>query len=126
MKQKRILLIDDEDDLREVAQVSLEIVAGWDVKTACCGSEGIIQAQKIQPDAILLDVMMPDMDGVTTFRHLQADPTTRKIPVIFLTAKVQSSDQRQFAELGVSGVISKPFDPISLATQVAAALDWES
>ncbi len=124
MNTKRILLIDDEDDIREVAQLSLEMVGGWDVILASSGREGLEQAKTQQPDAILLDVMMPELDGLATFQQLQADQTTQHIPVILLTAKVQSTDQRKFAQLGVSGVITKPFEPLSLAETVATLLNW--
>lgn len=124
MTGKRILVIDDEDDIREVAQLSLEMVAGWEVLTACSGSEGIEVASKEQPNAILLDVMMPEMDGPATYAKLQANTTTNHIPVILLTAKVLSTDQRRFSNLGVRAIIPKPFDPITLATQVADALGW--
>ncbi len=122
---KHVLIIDDEDDIREVAQVSLELMAGWQISTAASSEVGITQAKTQQPDAILLDVMLPDMDGPTTFRMLQGDPETRHIPVILLTAKVQATDQRKFADLGVTAVIAKPFDPVLLADQVAGYLGWE-
>lgn len=121
---KCLLVIDDEEDIREVTQLSLEMVGGWEVQTACCGGEGLSKARAEQPDAILLDVMMPDMDGPTTFQKLQADPHTSHIPVFFLTAKVQPSEQRQFIGLGVRGVIAKPFDPLKLAAEVADKLGW--
>jgi len=121
---KCLLIIDDEEDIREVTQLSLEMVRGWEVKTACCGGEGVIKAKAEQPDAILLDVMMPDMDGPTTLQKLQADPHTSHIPVFFLTAKVEPSERRQFVDLGVKGVIAKPFDPLKLADEVAAELGW--
>ncbi|HEX3580630.1 MAG TPA: response regulator, partial [Thermoanaerobaculia bacterium] len=92
--------------------------------TAASGAEALRVAPEVRPDAILLDVMMPEMDGPTTFRHLQSDPATRDIPVIFLTAKVQAADRRRFSELGVRSMIAKPFDPLRLATDVAAALQW--
>lgn len=125
MTIKRILLIDDEDDIREVAQISLEILRGWEVITASSGVEGIAKAKSEQPDAILLDVMMPELDGFATFQHLKLDQETQQIPVILLTAKVQSSDQRRFAQLGVNGVIMKPFEPLTLAEQVANILSWK-
>ena len=87
---------------------------------------GMERAEKERPDAILLDVMMPAMDGPTTFLHLQKNPSTAKIPVILLTAKVQGSDQRRFAELGVAGILFKPFDPLTLSTQVSQTLGWNS
>lgn len=123
MTGKRILVIDDEDDIREVAQVSLEMMAGLDVIVASSSQEGLRKAETEQPDAILLDVMLPDMDGLTVFRHLQANPATRHIPVILLTAKVQLSDQHQFAELGVKAMIAKPFKPAKLAQQLLEVLD---
>jgi len=122
---KRILVIDDAEDIREVAQVSLEVVGGWEVLTASSGREGVAKALAEQPDAILLDVMMPDQDGPTTFKQLQANHATQHIPVILLTAKALASDRRMFADLGVVSVISKPFEPMSLAAQVAQALGWE-
>jgi CheY-like chemotaxis protein len=99
-------------------------VAGWDVTTACCGAQGITCAIEYQPDAILLDVMMPGMDGPTTFRELRKNPATAHIPVLLLTAKVQSNDQRRFADLGVDAVLFKPFDPLTLSTQIAGVLGW--
>ena len=121
---KRVLVIDDEDDIREVAQLSLEAVAGWEVYSASSGSEGLRVAAEQQPDAILLDVMMPEMDGPSTFRALQAQESTAGIPVILLTAKVQASDRSRFEGLGVNGVLSKPFDPMELARQVSETLGW--
>ena len=120
----RILIIDDEEDIREVAALSLETVAGWQVITANSGAQGLARAIEHQPDAILLDVMMPGMDGPTTFRELRANPATAKIPVLLLTAKVQSTDQRRFADLGVEAILFKPFDPLTLSTQIADALGW--
>ena len=122
---KRVLLIDDEDDIREVAGMSLETVAGWTTMAARSGREGMKIAAEQKPDAILLDVMMPDMDGPSTFRNLQESEATRSIPVIFLTAKAQTREQRGFRELGAQGVISKPFDPLTLADQVAEILGWK-
>jgi CheY-like chemotaxis protein len=84
---RRVLLVDDEDDIREVAQVSLEMTAGWEVLTAGSGNEGLATAAAEQPDAILLDMMMPDMDGPTTFQSLRANQSTQHIPVVLLTAK---------------------------------------
>lgn len=121
---RRILIIDDEEDIREVAALSLETVAGWNVMTADSGSAGIHKAVLEQPDAILMDVMMPAMDGPTTFREMQRTPGIAHIPVLLLTAKVQGVDQRRFAGLGVSGVLFKPFDPLTLADQMCVALGW--
>jgi CheY-like chemotaxis protein len=126
MPARRILLIDDEDDIREVAQVSLELVGNYEVLTASNGRDGIDTARAAQPDAILLDVMMPGMDGPATFVDLCADPITRHIPVLFLTAKTQPGDHDHLIQLGAAGVIVKPFDPLKLANQVAALLNWDS
>ena len=112
---RKILIIDDEDDIREVAALSLETVAGWEVIKASSGAQGLARAVDYQPDAILLDVMMPGMDGPSTFRELRKNPDTAGIPVLLLTAKVQSTDQRRFADLGVEAVLFKPFDPLTLA-----------
>jgi CheY-like chemotaxis protein len=122
----RILLIDDEDDIRAVAALTLEATAGWDVLTASSGAEGILTATAEQPEAILMDVMMPEMDGPTTFREMQKRPETANIPVILLTAKVQGVDQRRFTDLGVAAVLFKPFDPLTLAQQIAQVLNWEA
>lgn len=124
MTTKRILVIDDEDGIREIIQICLEAAAGWDVLTAASGSEGLAAAQVEKPDAILLDVMMPDMDGPTTFRQLQADPTTQHIPTILLTAKAKISEQQQFIDLGVTGVITKPFKAQDLVNQIRNILHW--
>ena len=121
---RRILIIDDEDDIREVAALSLESVAGWQLYTASSGAEGMRVAAAELPDAILMDVMMPAMDGPTTFREMQKMPNLTGIPVILLTAKVQGVDQRRFAGLGVAAVLFKPFDPLTLAEQMSAALGW--
>ncbi len=122
----RVLIIDDEDDIREVASLTLEATAGWHVSTAASGSEGLEVAAAEQPELILLDVMMPEMDGPTTFRAMQNDSRTSRIPVILLTAKVQGVDQRRFADLGVAAILFKPFDPMTLAQQIADVLDWET
>lgn len=122
---KTVLLVDDEDDIREVAQMSLEVTAGWTIDGANCGTLGIEKAKEIKPDAILLDVMMPDMDGPTTFKKIREIPELSETPVILMTAKVQASDLEQFSAIGVSGVIAKPFDPMSLAEQVKDILKWD-
>ncbi len=126
MTAKRILIVDDEEDIREVAQLTLEAVGGWEVLTAASGNEGLAKAEAEQPDAILLDIMMPDLDGFTTFQKLQANSVTQDIPVILLTAKVQVADRLRFAELGLTAMIFKPFDPMTLADQVADVLGWSN
>jgi CheY-like chemotaxis protein len=124
---RRILIIDDEEDIREVAALSLEATAGWEIVTACNGADGIRAATNSRPfpDAILMDVMMPDMDGPTTFRLMQQNPDLAGIPVLLLTAKVQGVDQRRFADLGVAAVLFKPFNPLTLAEQICEKLGWK-
>jgi CheY-like chemotaxis protein len=119
---KHILLVDDEDDIREVAALSLETVGGWRVSSVSDGAAAIAMARAERPDAILLDVMMPVLDGPTTFARLQDDPRTRDIPVILLTAKAQAADRLRFAELDIAGTLSKPFDPMTLTDQISAIL----
>jgi two-component system, OmpR family, alkaline phosphatase synthesis response regulator PhoP len=121
---KRILIIDDEEAIQIVVQFGLEMAAGWDVMTASSGMEGIQRAKAERPDMILLDVMMPEMDGLATFRALRQYPETRSIPVIFLTAKAQASEKRIFNDTGVNGVITKPFNSLDLADQIVKVLDW--
>jgi CheY-like chemotaxis protein len=125
MTVKRILVVDNEQYIQEVAKVCLETVAGWEVLLASSGEECLRQAEVEQPDAILLDVMMPNMDGITTFQKLQDNPATQLIPVIFLTAKIQSSDRNRYAQMGVKSAIAKPFNPLELAGQIATTLGWQ-
>lgn len=120
----RLLVIDDEYGIREVARTSLELVGGYQVATAGSGREGLEAACADPPDAILLDVMMPGLDGPATFARLRDQPETSAVPVVLLTAKAQDADRRRFAELGVAGVITKPFDPMALPRQLAEALGW--
>ena len=121
---RRILVVDDDAMLREVAQTALELVGGWQVSTAQSGTQAQQRALTDRPDVILLDVMMPGVDGPSTVLALRADPATRDIPIIFLTAKVPSEDLGEWRELGLAGVIPKPFDPMTLATDIASMLGW--
>lgn len=123
---RRVLIIDDEEDIREVASLSLEITQGWVIIVAASGPAGVKLAMCDPPDAILLDVMMPDLDGPSTLRVLKAEAQTRKIPVIFLTAKVKEGDRVRYLELGVAAIIAKPFDPLTLGRQISEALGWET
>jgi two-component system, OmpR family, alkaline phosphatase synthesis response regulator PhoP len=121
---RHLLLIDDENDIREVAGLSLEMTQGWRITAANGGAAGIAAAGTCAPDAILLDVMMPDMDGPATLRILQSQDGTKLIPVIFLTAKVQAADRERFMQLGIRGIIAKPFDPVTLGEQIRSLLAW--
>ncbi len=126
MNVPTILVVDDDDSVREVTQMSLEVVAGWRVLAADGGQAALDLVRAHRPDAVLLDVMMPGMDGPTTLRHLQADPATADIPVVLLTAKVRAGEREGWAELAVHGVIAKPFDPMTLHSQVATLLGWDA
>lgn len=117
-----ILVIDDEEDIREVAQLSLEMTAGWRTAGAGSGAEGLARARGAAPDAILLDVMMPGQDGASVLAELKADPRTAAIPVVMLTAKAKTE---QHPPAGVAGVILKPFSPGELAVQIAEMLGWK-
>ena len=121
---RRVLVVDDDPLLREVAQAALQLVGGWEVSTAQSGSQAQLQALAEHPDAILLDVMMPGVDGPSTVAALRADPATQDIPVIFLTAKMPSEDLEEWRSLRLAGVIPKPFDPMTLASDMAALLGW--
>jgi CheY-like chemotaxis protein len=121
---KRILIVDDEEDIRDVVRASLEEFAGWVTIMAASGVEGLQIAKTETLDLILLDISMPDMDGFQMCEELQASPETENIPVIVLTAKVLPSDRNRFANLNVAGVITKPFDPITIWIQVAEILSW--
>lgn len=118
MKLERIMYVEDEPDIQSVAKLALEILGGYEVLLCGNGAEALDQVGGFAPSLILLDVMMPDMDGPTTLEHLREDPNTAQIPVIFLTAKAQASDIKRYQALGALDVIAKPFDPMTLAVQV--------
>lgn len=124
MSRRRILLIDDQDDIREVAGLALETGGEFEVMDASSGRAGIAAAVAHHPDLILLDVMMPELDGPSTFAELRRHAETRDIPVIFLTAKVQAAERRNLAALGAAGIIAKPFNPMTLADEVAEIASW--
>lgn len=121
---KQVLIIDDEESIREIVRACLEDLGGWTTLSATSGTEGLEQVQKNLPDAILLDISMPDMDGFQFFQQLQANPNAKRIPVIVLTAKVLPSDRLKFAKMGATGFIAKPFNPVLLHHQVADILRW--
>ena len=122
---KRILLIDDEPDVRRVVQTCLEKLAHWTTISAASGAEGLLKAYTEKPDAIVLDIMMPEMNGYMFLDALLAKPETRSIPVVFLTAKADLSELREYEELGVKGTISKPFNPLTLHREIATVLNWD-
>jgi CheY-like chemotaxis protein len=110
----KVLIVDDDDDIRRIAMLALVGVGGMEVAEANGGSEGIRRAREDRPDVILLDMMMPGMDGMATFRALRGDPETSGIPVVFLTAKAMSAEVDRLKALGARGVLIKPFDPMTL------------
>ena len=122
MSSKRILVIDDEPDIRELAQMSLEMVSGWQVLTAESGNQGIAKAKQENPDAILLDAMMPDVDGYEVLRHIRANSRTADLPVIFLTAKSTPADIEKGVALGANHYITKPFSGLDLIRKVRLCL----
>ena len=118
----KALVVDDEDDIRRIARLSLASVGGMDVDEANSGPEGIRKARDERPDVIILDMMMPGMDGVATLRALRADPATAGIPIVFLTAKAMTSEVDRLRGLGARGVLIKPFDPMALPGQLRELL----
>lgn len=122
---KCILVVDDEASLRDLACTCLEDLGGWQVIAAATGQEALLQASTHPLDAILLDVSMPDMDGFQCYEKLKQNPSTQSIPVVLLTAKVLPDDRTRFAQMQIAGVITKPFDPVSICEQMAELLGWE-
>ena len=118
----KVLVVDDEADVRYVTQLSLGRVGGMTVIEASSGEEGLARARSEQPDFILLDMMMPGMDGAATFRALRAEPETASIPIVFLTAKAMTAEVRRLEELGAKGVVLKPFDPMTLPREIQTIL----
>jgi|GraSoiStandDraft_14_1057315.scaffolds.fasta_scaffold250247_2 CheY-like chemotaxis protein len=123
--RRTLLVIDDDRDIRQVAKTSLELVGGFHVILADSGQRGLTLAHEARPDAIILDLMMPDLDGRTTLAHLKQTPEMASIPVIMLTAKVQVNRQELVGQ-GAAGVLVKPFDPMQLPDQVCEILGWRS
>ena len=116
----RVLYVEDEANIRAVGLFSLAEVGGFTVEPAESGQDALAKAGPFEPDVILLDVMMPGMDGIATFKALRARPDTARVPVIFMTAKVQPHEVQGYKELGAIAVIAKPFDPVTLPDEVRA------
>lgn len=123
MKTRRALVIDDAKDMGELAKVFLELDGDYEVTVATSGADGVALARRDKPDVILLNYMMPGMDGPATLKELIADERTASIPVIFLAANAHLRVEQTLRKLGARDVIAKPFDPVSLAARVTAALD---
>ncbi len=118
MTIRKVLLVDDEDDIRTIGQLSLSRVGKWETVLASNGAEALVKAAAERPDVILLDVMMPGMDGPTTLARLREQPATAQTPVIFMTAKIQKHEVARYLELGAMGVIGKPFEPLTLPADI--------
>ncbi|WP_020178432.1 response regulator [Methylopila sp. M107] len=116
----RVLYVDDEPDIRDIAEIALSLDARMTVETAASGEEAIVKAVAFRPDIILLDVMMPVMDGPAALAKLKERGDTKSISVVFITARTQSAELERYRALGAAAVISKPFDPMQLAAQVRA------
>ena len=125
MTGKKLLVVDDEAHLRELVQACLEDLGGWETLIAASGEACLQILQTEQVSAILLDVSMPGMDGVAVYERLQANPITRSLPVILLTAKVLPSDRAKFVQMGVAGIIPKPIEATTLVAEVAEILGWQ-
>ena len=122
MTDIRILLVDDEPDIRAVVDVSLGLDPEFSTRACASGADALVMAAQWSPSLILLDVMMPVMDGPATLANLRKDPRTAYIPVLFLTARTQIGEIEHFVSLGAQGVLAKPFDPMTLAARVRSHL----
>lgn len=120
---KKILYAEDEPDVQTIVKMVIESMSDYDLKTCENGKELLNCVDDYNPDLILLDVMMPEIDGPTTYKYLQANEKTKDIPVIFMTAKAQVHEVQLFKESGVIGVITKPFDPVMLCTEIQTIWD---
>ena len=125
MNAYRLLHVEDEPDIREVVEISLSLDPDITLMSCACGADALVTAADWGPDVILMDVMMPEMDGPQTLTHLREDERTAKIPVVFMTARAQNSEVAHFLSLGAAGVIPKPFDPMTLASALRAYLPAE-
>ena len=123
MNIEQVLLVDDDPSIRKIAEISLSRVGMWQVFVADSGTQALDVVSREQPDVILLDVMMPGMDGPTTLKHLRTKLSLADTPIIFMTAKVQKHEIDTYCQMGAAGVISKPFDPMLLPGQVKSIVE---
>ena len=114
----KIMYVEDEPDIQTIARIALEQIGGFDLLVCSSGQAALDQVSDFAPDIILLDVMMPEIDGIETFRHLKTLPACADVPVVFMTARVQTHEIKEYIDLGAVDVIAKPFSPIALAEQV--------
>jgi len=115
---RRILFVEDDPDIQTVAKMAMEAIGGFTVLACGSGSEALARLDEFSPDLVLLDVMMPGMDGPATLAALRRSPTGRELPVVFMTARVQAQEVAAYREMGAEDVIAKPFDPMTLSEQV--------
>lgn len=120
---RKVLLVDDDEDIRIIGEMALTEVGGLITVLAGSGEQALEIAAAEQPDVIMLDVMMPGMDGPTTFRQLREEPSTASIPVVFVTAKIQRHEVQRYLDLGAIGVIGKPFDPMGLPGELRGIVE---
>ena len=120
---QKVFYVEDEEDIQKVARLALEMVGRFTVKICSSGQEALREVEAFAPDLILLDVRMPGMDGPTTLQNLRKMPGMEQVPVAFMTAKVQPQEVEQYRSLGAIGVIPKPFNPMTLSSQVMEL--WE-
>lgn len=123
MKNLKILYAEDEADVQTIVEISIWSTSKHEIKTCPNGKILLECVEEYNPDLILLDIMMPEMDGPTTFENLQANPKTKDIPVVFMTAKAQSHEIEMFKQTGVVGIITKPFEPLSLCKDIEKIWD---
>ncbi len=127
MKIEKIFLVDDDPNIRRIAEISLKKLGPWQVELAASGRELLALLKQGKPDLLILDVMMPEMDGPTTFQMVREQFPSLKLPVIFMTAKVMSHEVDEYLNLGAAGVICKPFNPKDLADEVRSICHrWEA
>jgi CheY-like chemotaxis protein len=122
---KMILLIDDQDSIRQIVKACLESFSDWQTTIAASGQEGFEAIATTKPDAILLDIQMPNMDGFAFLKKLQADPELAEIPIVLLTSRYDFSEPHRYSQIGAIGSIIKPFDPITIVPRLASILGWQ-
>ncbi|MES2504809.1 MAG: response regulator [Myxococcota bacterium] len=115
---KKILYVEDVDDIRVIGEIAIGMNKSWEVISSSSGTDALQKASELLPDLIILDAMMPGMDGLSTMRALKSQDITKNIPVIFMTSKIQREEKAQYLAEGAIGVISKPFEPMGLAKEV--------
>jgi CheY-like chemotaxis protein len=121
----KVLIVDDDEDIRLVSELAIRRIGKWEAVVAATGEEALDRARAEQPDVILLDVMMPSLNGPATLALLREEPATSSIPVIFLTAKVQKHEVERYMALGATGVIRKPFDVMTLADEIRRIVEGQ-